>query len=121
MRKNKKMEEMEKALRNAVKKSIFLCMSGLTGYLEKKIGRLLVHVTFMLDEFLNVALPDEYCFLLSTIRSREIMLPDEVRKMDNKKCLIFIRGFDPILDDKYNQPIQPPNVFADSRRGWSSL
>ena len=44
MRKNKKMEEMEKALRNAVKKSIFLCMSGLTGYLEKKIGRLLVHV-----------------------------------------------------------------------------
>lgn len=29
------------------------------------------------------------------------MMPDEVRKMDNKKCLIFIRGFDPILDGKY--------------------
>lgn len=144
-------------------------------------GRLPVHVTFMLDEFSNVALPDDYCSLLSTMRSREIssviiiqnlaqikalfkdtwetipgncdslvylggneqstheyiskllgkatidkkssgetkgrqgsssrnydvlgreiMTPDEVRKMDNKKCLIFIRGFDPILDSKYN-------------------
>lgn len=32
---------------------------------------------------------------------REIMTPDEVRKMDNRKCLVFVRGFDPILDDKY--------------------
>ncbi|MDE6626321.1 MAG: type IV secretory system conjugative DNA transfer family protein [Lachnospiraceae bacterium] len=143
-------------------------------------GRLPVHVTFMLDEFANVALPDDYCSLLSTMRSREIssviiiqnlaqikalfkdtwetipgncdtlvylggneqsthkyisellgkatidkktsgetkgrqgsssrnydvlgreiMTPDEVRKLDNKKCLLFIRGFDPILDDKY--------------------
>lgn len=29
------------------------------------------------------------------------MMPDEVRKMDNTKCLIFIRGFDPVLDEKY--------------------
>lgn len=143
-------------------------------------GRLPIHVTFMLDEFSNVALPDDYCSLLSTMRSREIssviiiqnlaqikalfkdtwetipgncdtlvylggneqstheyiskllgkqtidkktsgetrgrqgsssrnydvlgreiMMPDEVRKMDNKKCLIFIRGFNPILDNKY--------------------
>ena len=143
-------------------------------------GRLPIHVTFMLDEFANVALPDDYCSLLSTMRSREIssviiiqnlaqikalfkdtwetipgncdslvylggneqsthkyisellgkstidkktsgetkgrqgsssrnydvlgreiMMPDEVRKMDNKKCLIFIRGFNPILDNKY--------------------
>ena len=28
-------------------------------------------------------------------------LPDEVRKMDNKKCLVFIKGYDPVLDDKY--------------------
>ena len=35
-------------------------------------GRLPVHVTFMLDEFANVALPDDYCSLLSTMRSREI-------------------------------------------------
>ncbi len=143
-------------------------------------GRLPIHVTFMLDEFANVALPDDYCSLLSTMRSREIssiiiiqnfaqlkalfkdtwetvpgncdtfiylggneqsthkyvsellgkgtidkkssgetrgrqgsssrnydvlgrelFTPDEVRKLDNKKCIIFIRGFDPVMDDKY--------------------
>lgn len=32
---------------------------------------------------------------------RELFTPDEVRKLDNKKCLIFIRGFDPIMDNKY--------------------
>lgn len=143
-------------------------------------GRLPIHVTFMLDEFANVALPDDYCSLLSTMRSREIssiiiiqnfaqlkalfkdtwetipgncdtfiylggneqsthkyvsellgkgtidkkssgetkgrqgsssrnydvlgrelFTPDEVRKLDNKKCIIFIRGFDPIMDNKY--------------------
>lgn len=144
-------------------------------------GRLPVHVTFMLDEFCNVALPDDYCSLLSTMRSREIssviiiqnlaqikalfkdtwetipgncdthiylggneqsshkyvsesmgkgtidkrttgetrgrqgsasrnydvlgrelMTPDEIRKLDNKKCVVFIRGFDPIMDDKFD-------------------
>lgn len=35
-------------------------------------GRLPIHVTFMLDEFSNVALPDDYCSLLSTMRSRSI-------------------------------------------------
>ena len=143
-------------------------------------GRLPIHVTFMLDEFANVALPDDYCSLLSTMRSREIssiiiiqnfaqlkalfkdtwetvpgncdtfiylggneqsthkyvsellgkgtidkkssgetkgrqgsssrnydvlgrelFTPDEVRKLDNRKCIIFIRGFDPIMDNKY--------------------
>ncbi|SCP98631.1 VirD4-like conjugal transfer protein, CD1115 family [Anaerobium acetethylicum] len=143
-------------------------------------GRLPIHVTLLLDEFANVALPDDFCSLLSTMRSREIssviiiqnlaqikalfkdtwetvpgncdtlvylggnevgthkyisellgkgtidkrstgetrgkqgsasrnydvlgrelLTPDEARKLDNKKCLIFIRGFDPILDNKY--------------------
>lgn len=149
-------------------------------------GRLPIHVTFLLDEFANVALPDDYCSLLSTMRSREIssviiiqnlaqikalfkdtwetipgncdtlvylggneqsthkyisellgkgtidkqssgetrgrqgsssrnydvlgrelLTPDEARKLDNKKCLIFIRGFDPILDDKFNPFVHP--------------
>lgn len=43
------------------------------------------------------------------------MTPDEVRKMDNKKCLIFIRGFDPILDSKYN-PFGHP-VFSQTADG----
>ena len=143
-------------------------------------GRLPVHVTFMLDEFANVALPDDFCSLLSTMRSREIssiiiiqnfaqlkalfkdtwetvpgncdtfiylggneqsthkyvsellgkgtidkkssgetkgrqgsssrnydvlgrelFTADEVRKLDNRKCIIFIRGFDPIMDAKF--------------------
>ena len=143
-------------------------------------GRLPIHVTFMFDEFANVALPDDFCSLLSTMRSREIssviiiqnlaqikalfkdtwetipgncdtliylggneqsthkyisellgkgtidkkatgetrgrqgsasrnydvlgrelLTADEVRKLDNRKCLIFIRGFDPIMDNKY--------------------
>lgn len=29
------------------------------------------------------------------------MTPDEVRNMSNRKCLIFIKGFNPIFDDKY--------------------
>ena len=36
------------------------------------VGQEVIHVTFMLDEFANVALPDDYCSLLSTMRSREI-------------------------------------------------
>ena len=157
-------------------------------------GRLPIHVTFMLDEFSNVALPDDYCSLLSTMRSREIssiiiiqnfaqlkalfkdtwetipgncdtfiylggneqsthkyvsellgkgtidkkstgetrgrqgsasrnydvlgrelFTPDEVRKIDNKKCIVFIRGFDPIVDNKYI-PFKHPR-FAETEDG----
>ena len=35
-------------------------------------GKLPVHVTLILDEFYNVALPDDYCSLLSTMGGREI-------------------------------------------------
>lgn len=34
------------------------------------------------------------------VTGRELMTPGEVRKLDNRKCIVFIRGFDPILDDK---------------------
>ena len=146
----------------------------------KNDGKLPIQVTLMMDEFSNVALPDDFCSLLSTMRSRrissiiiiqnlaqikalfkdtwetitgncdtlvylggneksthqyisemlgkstidkrstgetrgvhgsasrnydvlgrELMTPDEVRNMSNKKCLIFIKGFNPIFDDKY--------------------
>jgi type IV secretion system protein VirD4 len=157
-------------------------------------GRLPIHVSFMLDEFANVALPDDYCSLLSTMRSREIssviiiqnlaqikalfkdtwetipgncdtlvylggneqstheyiskllgkstidkkssgetkgrqgsssrnydvlgreiMMPDEVRKMDNKKCLVFIRGLNPVLDNKYSPFVHP--LFSQTEDG----
>ena len=146
----------------------------------KNDGKLPIQVTLIMDEFANVALPDDFCSLLSTMRSRrissiiiiqnlaqikalfkdtwetitgncdtlvylggneksthqyisemlgkstidkrstgetrgvhgsasrnydvlgrELMTPDEVRNMSNKKCLIFIKGFNPIFDDKY--------------------
>ena len=35
---------------------------------------------------------------------RELLMPDEVRMLDNRKALIFIRGERPMMDDKY--PIQ---------------
>jgi len=151
-------------------------------------GRLPVHVHFVMDEFANVALPDEFDKLLSTMRSREIsvsiiiqnlaqlkklfekewesivgncdeflylggneqstheyvskllgketidmntygqsrgrngnystnwqitgrelMTPDEVRMLDNKYALLFIRGERPIIDLKYDI-LNHPNV-----------
>ena len=151
-------------------------------------GRLPVHVHFVMDEFANVALPDEFDKLLSTMRSREIsvsiiiqnlaqlkklfekewesivgncdeflylggneqstheyvskllgketidmntygqskgrngnystnwqitgrelMTPDEVRIMDNKYALLFIRGERPIMDLKYDI-LKHPNI-----------
>ncbi len=160
-------------------------------------GRLPIHVTFMLDEFANVALPDDYCSLLSTMRSREIssviiiqnlaqikalfkdtwetipgncdtmiylggneqsthkyvsellgkgtidkrssgetkgkngsstrnydvlgrelLTPDEARKLNNRKCLIFIRGFNPIIDNKFIPFSHPAfNQTADGKAG----
>ena len=144
-------------------------------------GSLPVHVHFVMDEFANVALPDEFDKLLSTMRSREISVsiilqnlaqlkalfekqwesivgncdellylggneqstheyvskllgketidyntygrtrgrngsysvnhqisgrdllrPDEVRMLDNRYALLFVRGKRPIIDLKYN-------------------
>ena len=36
------------------------------------------------------------------VLGRELMTPDEVRKLDNKKCIVLIRGCDPVIDFKYN-------------------
>ena len=151
-------------------------------------GRLPVHVHFVMDEFANVALPDEFDKLLATMRSREIsvsiiiqnlaqlkalfekqwesivgncdeflylggneqstheyvskllgketidtntygqskgrngsysvnwqitgrelMTPDEVRMLDNRYALLFIRGERPVKDLKYNI-LKHPNV-----------
>jgi type IV secretion system protein VirD4 len=151
-------------------------------------GRLPVHVHFVMDEFANVALPDDFDKLLSTMRSREIsvsiiiqnlaqlkalfekqwesivgncdeflylggneqstheyvskllgketidtntygqskgrngsystnyqisgrelLTPDEVRMLDNKYALLFIRGERPIMDEKYDI-LSHPNV-----------
>jgi len=151
-------------------------------------GRLPVHVHFVMDEFANVALPDEFDKLLSTMRSREIsvsiilqnlaqlkalfekqwesivgncdeflylggneqsthkyvsellgketldtntygqnrghngsysvnwqqtgrelLMPDEVRMLDNRYALLFIRGERPVRDEKFDI-LKHPNV-----------
>lgn len=151
-------------------------------------GRLPIHVHFVMDEFSNVALPDEFDKLLSTMRSREIsvsiilqnlaqlkalfkdtwesivgncdeflylggneqsthkyvsellgketidtntygqskgrngsysinfqqsgrelLTPDEVRMLDNRYALLFIRGERAIMDDKYDI-LKHPNL-----------
>lgn len=151
-------------------------------------GRLPVPVHFLMDEFANVALPDEFDKLLATMRSREIfvsiilqnlaqlkalfekqwesivgncdtflylggneqstheyvskqlgkatidtntyghskgrngsysvndqsaarelMTPDEVRLLDNSKCILLLRGERPVFDDKYDV-LRHPNT-----------
>lgn len=152
-------------------------------------GRLPVHVRFILDEFANVSLPEEFDKSLATMRSREmsatiivqnlaqlkglykehgwetitgncdtllylggneqstheyiskllgketidtrthgqtkgrsgsystnmqitgreLLTPDEVRVLDNKNALLFVRGFPAIMDKKYDLESHPNN------------
>lgn len=160
-------------------------------------GPLPIHVTFLLDEFANVALPDDFCSLLSTMRSRnisaiiiiqnfgqlnalfkdnkdniegncdtfiflggnessthekvsksigkqtiykkstsisrgkngstsssedvlgrEIMMPDEVRKLRRDECIVLINGFDAVKDKKirtWEHPLYNQMVKASKR------
>ena len=45
----------------------------------------------------------------TSIIGRELMQPDEVRMLDNRYALLFIRGERPILDEK-NEILKHPNV-----------
>ena len=40
---------------------------------------------------------------------RDLMTPDEVRLLDNGKCILFIRGERPVVDYKYNL-LKHPNI-----------
>ena len=50
-------------------------------------GRLKVHVHFVMDEFANVALPDDFDKLLATMRSREISVSIIIQNMAQRKAL----------------------------------
>ncbi|MBO4888203.1 MAG: type IV secretory system conjugative DNA transfer family protein [Firmicutes bacterium] len=50
-------------------------------------GRLPVHVHFVMDEFANVALPEQFDKLLSTMRSREISVSIIIQNMAQLKAL----------------------------------
>ena len=47
---------------------------------------------------------------------RELLTPDEVRLLDNRNALLFIRGFPAIMDDKYDLN-RHPNIRRTSNGG----
>lgn len=46
---------------------------------------------------------------------RELMTPDEVRMLSNRKALIFIRGEHPVMDDKYPLKRHPNYRYSAGR------
>ncbi|MFR3703184.1 MAG: type IV secretory system conjugative DNA transfer family protein, partial [[Clostridium] leptum] len=40
---------------------------------------------------------------------RELLTPDEVRLLDNRRAILFVRGERPIMDDKYDL-MRHPNI-----------
>jgi type IV secretion system protein VirD4 len=52
------------------------------------------------------------------ITGRELLTPDEVRMLDNRYALLFVRGECPVMDEKYNI-LRHPNVAhtADGKAG----
>lgn len=159
-------------------------------------GRLPVHVHFLMDEFANVSLPDDFDKILSVMRSREVsvsiilqnlaqlkalfekqwesicgncdeflylggneqgthkyvsellgkatidtntygkstghsgnystnyqitgrelMTPDEVRMLDNRYALLFIRGERPVMDEKFDILKHPNVVLTTDGKG----
>lgn len=43
---------------------------------------------------------------------RELLTPDEVRMLDNKKAIVLIRGEAPVIDDKYDLMKHPAIKFT---------
>ena len=50
---------------------------------------------------------------------RELMTPDEVRMLSNKKCILFIRGERPIIDKKYDIKKHPNINLTEDGKGES--
>ena len=59
-------------------------------------GKLPVHVHFVMDEFANVALPDEFDKILSTMRSREISVSIIIQNLAQLKAL-FEKAWESIV------------------------
>ena len=51
----------------------------------------------------------EYAEINHQQSGRDLMTPDEVRLLDNSKCILFIRGERPVIDLKYNL-LKHPNI-----------
>ena len=51
------------------------------------------------------------------ITGRELMTPDEVRMMDNRYAILFIRGEHPVMDLKYDILKHPNVAFTTDGKG----
>lgn len=50
---------------------------------------------------------------------RELLMPDEVRKLKKSKCIVFIRGYDPVVDDKIKTWQHPLwKEFCSAQKGY---
>src|SRR5699024_7949707 len=49
------------------------------------------------------------------VLGRELLTPDETRKLKNNQCVVLIRGYDPIMDRKFNTFKHP--LFKESEDG----
>ena len=47
------------------------------------------------------------------LTGRELMTPDEVRLLDNKNAIVFIRGERPVIDEKYDLMKHPNVVYTE--------
>ena len=109
-------------------------------------GSLPVPVHFLMDEFSNVSLPEDFSKILAVMRSgkstidtntygkssgrngnystnyqisgRDLLTPDEVRMLDNRYALLFIRGERPVMDEKYDI-LKHPNIALTEDGGAS--
>ena len=76
---------------------------------KKYGGSLPVHVHFLMDEFANVSLPDDFDKILSVMRSRGVSVSIILQNLDNRYALLFIRGERPVKDLKFDI-LRHPNV-----------
>lgn len=51
---------------------------------------------------------------------RELLTPDEVRMLDNRKAILFVRGERPMMDDKYDL-MRHPNIRLNRDGGACAL
>jgi len=88
-----------------------------------------IHVTFLLDEFANVALPDDFCSLLSTMRSRNIsaviiiqnfgqlkeLFKDSQENIEgNCDTFIFLGGNESSTHEKVSKAIGKQTIYKKS-------
>ena len=51
------------------------------------------------------------------LSGRELLMPDEVRALDNNYCLLFIRGAKPVMDLKYDLMKHPAVKYTSLAGG----